>query len=519
MKRPRILGNGGRLVPPLDRAAINPSQRELARGALRRPGQPITRFRGSSIEPQPTRIGDQGPVCYWHADDYDETTGRWPDRAGCGLDLVAEGTPPVKGSTFAGEALSCVEFSEGGSALMRSGDLPFLGCYAAEIVMTIEVTGTPGTEKPVWTMGDGFTLTQGQAWCSIDVARQLGFLHKHAGALYNRVNLPALTAGKRHVVSLRIEGPDGITIGAHVNGVRAGYRVVSDAVSTPLVNARLSLGDPSGTYTNAPIRIREIAIYNRELSLAERDKIVRGSFGLATRRALGFARALDGVEGTDYVVWEPGAQAFESYFGEFRDVTTGLRRFVKQAGSSIIQPFAVDGDEGQRYAFTTPDNDRHKLSGSSPWLAANAPFTVFACFDNVLPSTEAVILHAHLGAGTVQLYVTAANAASMVVGTASHSKAMASPQRVIVVSSFDGTQLRTWYVDEAGTTTTLGPTATGSVASILPTLWSRTDDSQPFADSARGYVVALMSGYVLAGSPVLDAFVRYCRERFPIYSP
>jgi len=518
VRRPRIVGNGGRLVPPLDRATIDPTRRELARGALRRPGQPVTRFRGALVERQPTRAGDAGPVCYWHADDYDEASGRWPDRAGCGLDLVAEGTPPTKGSTFAGESLACVEFTEGGSALMRSDDLPFLGCYAAEIVLVVEVTGTPDAEKPIFTTGDGFTLTQGQAWASIDTSRQIGFLHKHAGAFYNRVNLPALTAGKRHVISLRVEGPDGITLGAHLNGVRCGYRVVSNAVATALVNARFSLGDPSGTYTNAPIRIREIAIYNRELSLAERDSIVRGSFGLAPRRALGFAGALDGVEGTDFVVFEPGPQVFESYFGEYRDVVTGTRRFVKQEGSSVVVPFSVFEDEGQRYAFTTPDNDRHKLSGSSPWLAANAPFTIYACFENSLPGAKSVIVDANIGAGTVQLYLASDNSVSVTVGTATHSKAMTTAERVIMVASFDGTQLRTWITDEAGTTTSYGPTATGSVAPILPELWNRTDDAFPFADSARGYVVALAGGFVLAGSPTLDAFRRYCIERFPSYA-
>lgn len=275
-----IKASGGRMIAPIDQV-LDPARGSLGAGGFLRPAG--GRARATSLPLTRPSAGDFGALLHYHADD--ATADAWPCRTAVSATLtpwVGEVRPSISSAVEAFAGLPCVVFTDGDAACMRSPDLSHLftsiGLGSFEVVIVCAVTNAaPASQRRIFgTLDDEGSPSAGHVSATLTPSGSAAWVRTTATPDGRRsCALPANDLRVLHFVVRRADTRTDADL--YVNGIGSDYAFTSSTDAQAWDLSRISVGgDSAGSMGAAGIAIREIAVYDRELTRAERVSIWQG---------------------------------------------------------------------------------------------------------------------------------------------------------------------------------------------------------------------------------------------------
>ncbi len=282
----RITARAGRLEALIDRT-LDPTRATRAGGFLQnRNDKP--RARATTLPGCRTGIGDFGPLLYYRADDATITDGVMtvPNRTGMSASLTSSGQAPALEPFMPESSDLSIVFEGLTDTKFRT---PALGALLddnlsgdVEIVLTLCMTAVlGGASLLAGNVPDLFATVPGSVLLYSNASAVLSASRVDAAAGFENVETAPVELDVVRIVHLvvRKTGAATAVLDTFINGVRSNTPTVTTGGGAIWAGAQLCLGaDDSGTYLAPAMRLRDIAVYPRELTRDERMAMFSGVF-------------------------------------------------------------------------------------------------------------------------------------------------------------------------------------------------------------------------------------------------
>lgn len=369
----RILGRGGRIEAPPDRS-LDPRQANRAGGFLRAEGD-RGRARATALPVARAGLGDFGPLLFYSMGDATSAAGvvTVPNRTSLSAPLTSYGTAPTLAPFVPGDerhgGMTALELADGADTGLLSPDLSEIlaGGLSGEfeIVLLVCLTSAPAAMRRILGNVDQFTGLVGEMGILLEAARTPYVARRVSGS--DAVRGAELETDRAIILHCVVASTGASTaeIRYYINGVASGTRVSTSTDAQVWAGPRIYLGaDSLGAFLAPPIRIRELAVYPRELTHAERLAMYSGAFAVheSIARRPRFEDVLD-LSAASFVSWHP-----ERAPVVVAGLVKSIDAFANTAGTGSAQGLS---DTGR--GFVTLDGSTDYFDDTGPAFSHIAP--------------------------------------------------------------------------------------------------------------------------------------------------